>query len=250
MTPNYTVGTTPVERLLSKLSGVKKTGKGWLARCPAHEDRRPSLSVSEGDDGRALVKCHAGCKVDEICTAVGLRLADLMPPADTLPKSNGKPRIVAQYNYRDENGIVLFQAVRFDPKGFRQRRPKPGGGWDWSVKGVRVVPYRLPELLAEPARPIMVVEGEKDASSLAGIGVLSTCNSGGAGKWRAEHSAFLRGRRVIVLPDNDEAGHNHAQQVAESLHGIAESVRVIKLPGLPAKGDVTDWIKAAGRKRS
>ncbi|MCO6458765.1 MAG: hypothetical protein J5I93_25945 [Pirellulaceae bacterium] len=191
---------TPVERLLAKLPDAKQAVKGWSARCPAHEDRRASLSIGEGEDGRALVKCHAGCKPDAICAAVGLRVVDLMPTADTLPKpskprGNGKPRIVAQYDYRDEAGNVLFQAVRFDPKDFRQRRPKPGGGWEWSVKGVRVVPYRLPELLAEPARAVVVAEGEKDCDNLARMGVLATCNASGAGKWTAEHSAFLRGRR-------------------------------------------------------
>ena len=243
--------TTPVERLLAKLPDAKQAGKGWSARCPAHEDRRASLSIGEGEDGWALVKCHAGCKPDAICAAVGLRVVDLMPTADTLPKpskprGNGKPRIVAQHEYCDESGNVLFQVVRFDPKDFRQRRPKPGGGWDWSVKGVRVVPYRLPELLAEPTLPIVVAEGEKDCENLTRIGVLATCNAGGAGKWTAEHSAFLRGRRVVVLADNDEAGRNHAQQVAQSLHNIAESVRIVELPGLSGKGDASDWIAAGG----
>lgn len=244
---------TPVERLLAKLPDAKHPGKGWSARCPAHGDQRASLSVAEGEDGRALVKCHAGCKPDAICAAVGLRIVDLMPTADTLPtpskpKGNGTPRIVATYDYRDERDNVVFQAVRFDPKDFRQRRPKPGGGWVWSVKGARVVPYRLPELLAEPTRPVVVVEGEKDADNLARIGVLATCNAGGAGKWTADHSAFMSGRRVIVLPDNDEAGRNHAEQVAQSLHGIVESVRIVELPGLPDKGDATDWIAAGGTK--
>jgi hypothetical protein len=116
----------------------------------------------------------------------------------------------------------------------------------WSVKGARVVPYRLPELLAEPARPVFVAEGEKDCDNLAHIGVLATCNACGAGKWTAEHSAFLRGRQVIVLPDNDEAGGNHANQVARSLQGIAESVRIVELPGLSVKGDASDWIAAGG----
>jgi hypothetical protein len=249
---------TPVERLLAKLPDAKQAGKGWSARCPAHEDRRASLSIAEGDDGRALVKCHAGCKVEAICAALGLRVVDLMATGDTVPTptkaktratiTNDKPHIVATYSYRDEAGGVVFQVVRFEPKDFRQRRPKPGGGWDWTVKGVRVALYRLPELLAEPTRPVVVVEGEKDADNLARIDVLATCNAGGAGKWTAEHAEFLRGRCVIVLPDNDEAGRNHAQQVAATLQGIATSVRIVELPDLPPKDDVSDWITVGGTK--
>ncbi|HUY88704.1 MAG TPA: DUF3987 domain-containing protein [Pirellulales bacterium] len=248
----------PVEKVLAKLADFKKTAKGWEARCPAHEDRRASLSIAEGDDGRALVNCHAGCTVDAICSAIGLRVVDLMPTADTLPTPgkpprNGKPangarRIVAQYDYRDGAGELLFQAVRYEPKDFRQRQPKAGGGWNWSVKGLRVIPYRLPELLAEPARIVVVPEGEKDVDNLANIGVLATCNAGGAGKWTAEHAEFLRGRQVIVLPDNDEPGRRHAQQVATTLHGIAAAVRIVDLPGLLEKGDVSDWIAAGGTR--
>ncbi len=244
---------TPLERLLAKLPNAKRTGKGWSACCPAHQDRRASLSLDEGQDGRALVRCHAGCTVHDICAALGLRVADLMPTADMLPppkkaKDYAKRRIVAQYDYRDEAGNVLFQAVRFEPKDFRQRRPDGHGGWKWSVKGTRVIPYRLPELLAEPTRPVVVAEGEKDCDNLARSGVLATCNAGGAGKWTTEHAAFLRGRRVIVLPDHDEPGRRHAQQVAQLLHEIAESVKIVELPDLPDKGDVSDWLADGGTK--
>ncbi len=138
--------------------------------------------------------------------------------------------------------------MRYEPKAFRQRRPKPDGGWEWSVKGVRVVPYRLPELLAKPTSPVIVVEGERDADNLAHISLLATCNAGGAGKWRSAHAGVLRGRRVVVIPDNDDAGRNHALLVARSLQGIAAWVRIVDLPGLPPKGDVSDWIEAGGTK--
>ena len=161
---------------------------------------------------------------------------------------NGKPKIVATYRYVDEQDNLLYEVVRFDPKDFRQRRPKPNGGWAWSVKGTRLVPYRLPELLANPKRFVFVVEGEKDADNLAGINLLVTCNSGGAGKWTAEHAQYLRGRRVFILPDNDEPGRKHAQQVARTLQGIAASVRIVELPGLPPKGDVSDWLEAGGTR--
>lgn len=246
----------PVAKLLAKLPDAKKAAKGWAAHCPAHEDRRASLSIDEGDDGRALVNCHAGCDPKAVVGALGLTLADLMPerpnPIPGKPRNgkatNGKPRIVAEYDYYDEARTLLFQVVRFEPKDFRQRRPKAGGGWDWSVKGVRSLPYRLPKLLSEPKSPVAVVEGEKDVDNLARVGVLATCNAGGAGKWTAEHAEFLRGRHVIVLPDNDEPGLRHAQQVAMSLHGIAATVRIIELPGLPEKGDVSDWLAAGGTK--
>jgi len=242
----------PIETLLAKLPGAKKTAKGWSAKCPAHDDRRASLSIAEGDNGGAVLHCHAGCTPAAVVAAIGMKLADLMPacvePTNCKPKADSKPRIVAQYDYRDEAGELLFQVVRFDPKDFRQRRPKLGGGWDWSVKGVRVVPYRLPQLLAEPARFVVVAEGEKDVDNLARLGVLATCNAGGAGKWMAEHTKFLLGRHVIVLADNDEAGRNHAHKVALTLQGIAASVRVVELPGLPPKGDVSDWLAAGGTK--
>ncbi len=226
--------TRPIERILAKLPDAKKSGSGWSACCPAHDDRQPSLSIAEGEDGRVLLKCHAGCSTEAICAAIDLQMSDLMPASDR--SVNGKPRIVATYDYRDEASDLLFQVVRFEPKDFRQRRPRPGGGWDWSVKGVRTIPYRLPELLAEPTSPVFVVEGEKDADNLARIGVLATCNAGGAGKWTSDHAQFLRGRRVIVLGDNDDAGREHVEQVARSLDGIAESVRIVELPGLPDKG--------------
>ena len=153
--------------------------------------------------------------------------------------------VVATYDYCDEAGALVFQVLRYEPKTFRQRRPE-GSGWSWSVKGVRVLPYRLPALLADPAATVFLVEGEKDADRLAALGLVATCNAGGAGKWKKEHSEFLRSRRVVVLPDNDEAGEKHAQQVERSLRGIAAEVRTLVLPGLPDKGDVSDWLDAGG----
>ena len=155
------------------------------------------------------------------------------------------PAVVATYDYCDEAGALVFQVLRYEPKTFRQRRPE-GSGWSWSVKGVRVLPYRLPALLADPAATVFLVEGEKDADRLAALGLVATCNAGGAGKWKKEHSEFLRSRRVVVLPDNDEAGEKHAQQVERSLRGIAAEVRTLVLPGLPDKGDVSDWLDAGG----
>src|SRR5262245_35472450 len=81
---------TPLETLLAKLPGAKHVGNGWSARCPAHDDRRASLSISQSDDGKALVKCHAGCEMAAILAAIGLKLTDLFPTESGVsPTRNG-----------------------------------------------------------------------------------------------------------------------------------------------------------------
>ncbi|MBM4017429.1 MAG: DUF3987 domain-containing protein [Planctomycetes bacterium] len=153
-------------------------------------------------------------------------------------------RIVAVYDYRDAAGRLLFQVVRFEPKDFRQRRPDGTGGWVWNLKGVSRVPYRLPELLAaDPATWVFVVEGEKDVESLIALGLVATCNPGGAGKWQDSFSETLRGRRVAVIPDGDAAGWTHAHDVARRLLGTAEMVKIVdlgRINGFQGR-DVTDW---------
>ncbi|MFO1127826.1 MAG: AAA family ATPase [Rhodospirillales bacterium] len=160
-----------------------------------------------------------------------------------------KPRrkIAGAYDYRDELGNMLFQVVRFDPKDFRQRRPDGDGGWDWHVKGVRQVPYRIEDLLAQPDEPILVVEGEKDADRLASLGFIATCNAGGAGKWPSELNRHFAGRRVVIIPDKDDAGIKHAAAVEAALKGIAAEVCICPLPGANKKGfDTSDWLDAGG----
>lgn len=234
-----------IEGFLSRLEGVKKTPSGWDTRCPSHEDHKASLSVGVGDNGGIVLHCHAGCAPAAVVGAVGLKLSDLMPSDN----GNGKPHstIVATYDYRDAAGQLAFQVVRFHPKDFRQRRPDGSGGWTWSLKGVERVPYRLPELLAaDPAATVFVCEGEKDCDRLAGLGLVATCNPGGAGKWKADYAKRLAGRRVVIVPDNDAAGRKHAEQVAANLSGAAASVKVVELPDVPDKGDVSDWLAAGG----
>jgi hypothetical protein len=116
------------------------------------------------------------------------------------------------------------------------------------VKGVRVVPYRLDKLAASAGRTAVVVEGEKDVENLERIGILATCNAGGAGKWTVDHAACLAGRHVLVIPDNDDPGRKHAESVAVSLNGMAKSIRIVELPNLPPKGDASDWIAAGGTR--
>jgi putative DNA primase/helicase len=212
---------------LAEHLGGKREGASWKALCPTHEDRRASLSIDD-KDGKVVVYCHAGCKQDVVLDH--LRDRGLWPRPNG--KTNGhmpKSQIVAVYDYVDESGKLHFQAVRYEPKGFKQRRPSGSGGWEWNLKGVRILPYRLPELIEAIAKgqKVFVVEGEKDVDNLAKAGVTATCNAGGAGKWKAEHAAFLKGADVGIIPDNDEAGRQHADIVRRSLVGVAARACIV-----------------------
>jgi putative DNA primase/helicase len=187
--------------------------------------------------GEAKTKSQAVKWLD----AQGIRPANLNTPAV-------RSVLAETYNYTDADGVLLFQVCRYEPKTFRQRRPDDSarGGWSWTVKGVQQVPFRLPQMLAAPEEIIFIVEGEKDANALAALGLIATCNAGGAGKWPDALAQHFAGRRVVVLPDNDSAGRDHANVVALKLRGIVADVRILELPGLPEKGDVSDWLTAGG----
>jgi AAA domain len=159
-----------------------------------------------------------------------------------------KPKIVTTYDYSDESGALLFQVCRMVPKTFRQRQPK-GDGWEWNIKGVRLVPYRLRDLQAAIAEgaDVFVVEGEKDVERLAAEGVTATCNPMGAGKWPKDFGKlFENANRVIIIPDNDDAGRRHAMDVGASLRGIVPDVRLLDLPDLEDKEDVSDFYDRGG----
>lgn len=223
-------------RILDRIRGVRRSGDGWIALCPAHEDCNPSLSIHDRD-GKILLHCHAGCSVEAICAKAGIEMRDLFPDTDRAP------RIVAEYSYTDENDGLLFQVVRYEPKGFRQRRPDGNEGWIWNLDGVRRVLYRFPEVLA--SRSVLVCEGEKDCDAARKIGLVAACNPGGGGKWRDEYSEPLHGKRVAIIADADEPGRKHAHGVAASLHTKVESLKVLELPG--AK-DLSEWIGKGGTR--
>ncbi|MDP9362889.1 MAG: DUF3987 domain-containing protein, partial [Chloroflexota bacterium] len=226
---------------------ARKNGAGWKCRCPAHDDGTPSLSIAEGNDGRVLLKCHAGCETVDVLAKVGLKLADLYPPKDR-PAAGGV--VLTAYDYTDEEGHLLFQAVRRQQgpkKTFFQRRPGPGGGWVNDLKGVRLVPYRLPGLVAaDRAGWALVCEGEKDADRAAALGWTATTSPMGAGKWRAEFAPYFRELAVAVAVDNDAAGEAHAADVIASLEPVAAVVVVVRFPDLGSKGDLSDWLDAGG----
>jgi 5S rRNA maturation endonuclease (ribonuclease M5) len=200
--------------------------------CPAHDDRNPSLSIRE-KDGKVLVHCHAGCSQRDVVDA--LRARRLWESEQTQPER----RIVATYDYTGEQSELLYQVVRYEPKDFKQRRPDGYGGWIWK-KEPRQVLYRLPEVLEAPI--VFVVEGEKDVETLRNHGFVATTNAGGAeAPWLPQFTEALRGREVILVPDNDKPGRRRVLTIARALLGKAAKIIIVELEG--AK-DATAWFEA------
>ncbi|SHF68746.1 protein of unknown function [Desulfofundulus australicus DSM 11792] len=227
-------------------------GDEGQTRCPLDThggpDVNPSFTVNAA---KGTFYCHKeklGGGLRELARRLGVDL-----PFGSSREKAAKRRIVATYDYRDVDGNLVYQVVRYEPKDFRQRRPDPAnpGKWVWNMKGVSPLPYRLPELLAalERGETVFIVEGEKDADNLAALGLAATCNHGGAKKWDEHHSRYFpAGAEVVVLPDNDDSGFDHAQRITNQLTERGCRVKVVELPGLPPKGDVSDWL-AAGHTR-
>jgi RecA-family ATPase len=156
---------------------------------------------------------------------------------------DGRPkgRIIAAYHYTDVDNKLLYQVLRYQPKEFRQRRPDGDGGWIWKLDDSRVV-YRWPELLKFPDATVFVCEGEKDVDRIAELGHCATTVA--AGNWTDECIQALEGRNILILEDNDDAGRKKARKTAEALHGVANTIRIVSLPDLPERGDVSDWLDA------
>jgi hypothetical protein len=264
-------------RRLYEVTGHVPRGYGAnrSARCPAHDDRNPSLSVGVGRDGVVVIRCHGGpqCPIEDIMAALDLPMSALWPadqqrrnsPHDDrwMPCGHDK---VAEYLYRDESDTVLYGVARCALKGrgcqgFRQWRPdstaRSGRRWSLYADGdlaVRLVPYRLPEVLAakRDERVVMICEGEKDVEALrARPGIVATCNPMGAGKWRPDFAQFFHGTDVSIVADRDEPGRRHAEAVVANLMPVARSIYVVQArhgkdaaDHIAAGGHIGDFITA------
>jgi hypothetical protein len=194
---------------------------------------------------------------------------------------------VLRFGYRSSDGTLALNKSGKPDKTFHQRRPvgdepkvwiwglaagdymrkAPGQDWyrfderRWNelpgsrerktiAAAAKSVPYRLPALVEAVSldQRVFIVEGEQKADVLAEWNICATCNAEGAGKWTVAHAGYLRGADVVILPDNDDRGREHAEAVAQSLQGIAARVRLGELTGLGPKGDVVDWIGAGGTR--
>lgn len=239
----------------------RHAGRGRLqVHCVAHEDKTPSLSVWIDDKGKAAFNCHAGCDHDQIIDALAPQARQqveatwgssnvriLIPTRRHKPTPPEDPvgNVEAEYPYIDHNGAVQYVVRRFPGKRLRQYHPGPSGGLISGRGDSDLYPYRLPDVLTarEAGDLIYIVEGEKDADTLASHGLTATCNVGGAGKWTDSLNGWFKAANVVILPDNDPPGLEHAKNVFEHLTGVATTVRILHLPDLADKEDVTDWLE-------
>lgn len=214
--------------VLAHALGGRRSGSCWMAKCPAHADNNPSLSIRDAD-GKVLLHCHAGCTQHDVIDAI--RDLGVWHPEPAV-----RPEIIATYDYTDEQGQLLYQGVRYQPKDFKQRRPDGSGGWIWR-KSPRQVLYRLPEVLEAPI--VFVVEGERDVETLRDYGFVATTNAGGAkASWAPQYTEALIGREVILIPDNDPPGRKRVLHIARALLGKVARLVLLELEG--AK-DVSEW---------
>ncbi len=236
-----------VNDIISRLRGVTGSGKQYTALCPAHDDKKASLSISEGEDGRILLHCFAGCTLHQITDALGLREADLFPPS--LPKLSacGKPAVAAEYIYLDMNGAAVCKKIRRSDKSFFWQHSDGKGGWK---KGRGTAPAPLYNCFeVNGSEFVFIVEGEKDVETLRRFGEPAVSLPDGAGsKWQTEYTEFFEYRKVAIISDNDEPGRECAARTASHIFDKAKSVKMLDLsmvwPEIPKHGDVSDLLAA------
>lgn len=235
-----------ISEILSRLDGViRSNDKQYIARCPAHDDKNASLSVSVGDNGKVLMYCHAGCSTKDICSAIGIKESDLFNDKQPQQKRTAK-KIVARYDYLDIDGNLLNQKTRWVYENGKKTftwSHKEGGKWV-SSKSNAVSLYNMPVL--KDNNDIYIVEGEKDVETLKSMGLAAVCGEHGAGKdkWLPQYTEALKDKNVAVIQDNDDIGKEYAVATCNALTGNAASVKLIDLTkewtGLKNHGDISD----------
>jgi putative DNA primase/helicase len=249
----------PVTAILNRVDGIRRSGSGWMARCPAHDDRQASLSVTVGDDGRALLYCHAGCSLEAVTDGLGIAPADLFEPREgrvmrprkagngTAPKVNATSAPTL-YAIRGTDGEPVAVHVRTDtPNGKDITWRLPDGTAGLGGLASASLPLFGSEHLPkwDTSRPIILAEGEPATLALLGANFRALGSvTGAASAPSVSVLQSLRGHHVILWPDNDDAGRKHMRKVAERLAGIAGSLRVVTWPNAPEHGDAADLLAA------
>ena len=252
------------QQIATTLGNAKKVGNGYLASCPVphhgqgNGDKHPSLSVTDGEDGNILFKCHGGCDQQSVFSTI--KDMGLLPTLPDRPEYLASvkpipliavPTLEQEWHYTDEDGISLFLKQRYktyDAKGktYKTLRVMPDGTRVGKLGDCRIVPYRLPEVRQAVAdgRVIYICEGEKAADALCSLGVVATTSHAGAGGWNPDLNQYFAGANVVIVPDNDIAGWGYAHKIVESLIGTGstKSIRVLDLPLTNPKEDAYEWV--------
>jgi hypothetical protein len=234
----------------SQIPSIKWNTSMWgQGLCPFHEDVKPSFFVNKETGIFHCKGCNKRGSIFDFY--MEKHSVDFKTACTTLALEAGlttepQKKIIKTYDYTDESGNLLFQTVKYEPKDFKQRRPDGKSSWIYNLQGVRLVPYNVPDVIRSES--IVIVEGEKDCDNLRAFGFIATCNPMGAGKWRPEYNQYFQGKKVSILPDNDKPGRDHAQTILKNLKGVVKSVKVVELPGLPEKGDISDWLSQGHTK--
>jgi hypothetical protein len=254
------------EQIAQALGNAKKVGNGWLASCPVSShgqgngDRNPSLSVTEGEDGKPLFFCHGGCDQETVFHAVkdyGL-LPDLPNPTDFLtqlkPLPKQEPVLEQEWHYTDEDGVTQHVKQRYktaDSKGksYKQYRVDENGRRHASMTGANIVPYQLPEIefARKTGRTVFLCEGEKAADAIRSIGAYATCTHNGASNFPEDVVKYFVGLTVAVVPDNDVVGWEYARKAVKALKTVTKSIRVVDLGLEEIKEDAYEFVHKYGK---
>lgn len=237
-----------VEEIIKKFRSVKKIGtNSYQCICPCHNDKQASLTVTEEND-KILLYCHAGCSTKDILSSIGLKEKDLFN------NTKEKPKIIAEYVYRNEKEEPLYKVIKFEPKNFMQAKYEKGK-WIWKMDNVRYVLYNLSNVIKSDT--IFFVEGEKDADNLNNLGLCATTTVGGASSFNkraGDYIPFLKDKNVYIIPDNDKAGYKYSSDIEKALKTIVSKIRVLKLAdfveGLKEKQDISDVILKYGKEKT
>ena len=253
------------QQIATTLGNAKKVGNGYLASCPVPDhgqgngDKNPSLSVTDGEDGNILFKCHGGCDQHTVFNAI--KEMGLLPALPDRPEylSNVRPIMPAipvlehEWFYTDENEMPLFVKQRyktFDAKGktYKTLRIMADGTRVGKLGDCRIVPYRLFELqqAVTNGKVVYIAEGEKAVDALCSLGVTATTSHAGAGGWNADLNQYFAGANVVVVPDNDVAGWAYADKIVESLLPVVKTIRVLDLGLDKPKEDAYEFVYQYG----
>ena len=220
------------------ITQAKQSGSSWVAKCKAHDDHSPSLSLSEGDDGRTLFTCHVGCDREAILSAFGLTWADV------LPETKAKSRETS-WAIRDVDGKLVAEHLRLEePNGKKRFAWKRAGSSGLAGLPVKALPLYRSEHVKDfkQGHAIVITEGEKSADAAAKLGLQSLGTVCGASATPGREAlTILRDRHVILWPDWDEPGIEHMSRIAEALDGVAKSIRWMHQPDPRDKHDAADY---------